>query len=113
MSLTVVSQLMRLEDQCLLHLICHLEDYLPEMLALLPRHLRHRLLLNLPAADVCRLENTMTAVSAGIDMDGAVWPELARSFSYEFEKGHGHRRGFANGRPELHGSRVATAYQWG
>ncbi len=76
MSLTVsqLPNLMRLQDQCLLHLICHLDDYLPETLALLPRHLRHRLLLNLPAADICRLEKT--AVSAGIDMECSVWKTL-------------------------------------
>ncbi len=61
---TTPSEPLSLEDQCLLHLVCHLEEYPPETLALLPLHLRHRLLVNLPAADVCQ-----PAVSAGIDME--------------------------------------------
>ncbi len=63
---TTPSEPLSLEDQCLLHLVCHLEEYLPETLASLPRHLRCRLLHNLPLVDACQLENT--AVSAGIDM---------------------------------------------
>ncbi len=68
------SQPLSLEDQCLLHLICHLEEYTPETLASLPLRLRRRLLLNLPAVDVCQLEDT--AVTEGIDMEVSVWKEL-------------------------------------
>ncbi len=70
---TTPSEPLCLEDQCLLQLVCHLEEYPPETLAFLP--LRHRLLLNLQAADVCQLDNT--AVSAGIDMEDTVWKVLA------------------------------------
>ncbi len=68
------SQPLSLENQCLLHLICHLEEYTPETLASLPLHLRRRLLLNLPAVDICQLEET--AVTEGIDMEVSVWKEL-------------------------------------
>ncbi len=50
------------------------EEYPPETLAFLPLQLRHRLLLNLPVADVSQLENT--AVLAGIDMEATVWKVL-------------------------------------
>ncbi len=65
---------MSLEDQCLLHLICHLEEYTPETLASLPLHLRRRLLVNLPALDVCQLEDS--AIAEGIDLEVSVWKEL-------------------------------------
>ncbi len=70
----MVSQPLSLENQCLLHLICHLEEYTPETLASLPLHLRRRLLPNLPAMDICQLEDT--AVTDGIDMEVSVWKEL-------------------------------------
>ncbi len=66
-----------LEDQCLLYLVHHLEEYTPETLASLPLHLRRRLLLNLPAVDVCQLEDT--AVTDGIDMEVSVWKALLGS----------------------------------
>lgn len=63
-----------LEDQCLLQLICHLEDHETEMLASLPLRLRRKLLLNLPAVDICLLEGT--TVTEDIDMEKDVWGEL-------------------------------------
>ena len=54
-----------LSDQCHLYLILHLEEFLPEELALLSLRMRERLLINLPVADICRLEET--TVVQGID----------------------------------------------
>ena len=62
-----------LKDQCLLHMICHLEDYSPDALALLPTRHRRTLLQNLPVVDICRLEGT--AVTGGIDMSD-VWQSV-------------------------------------
>ena len=59
-----------LEEFCLLSIICHLGDIPAETVALLPLKFRKRLLLNLPVADVCRLEKT-DAVN-GIDMS-RIW----------------------------------------
>ncbi len=68
-------QVLSLEDQCLLHLVCRLEEFPPESLASLPHHLRRRLLLSLPAVDVFQLQN-LTSVTQGIDMDESVWKPL-------------------------------------
>ena len=62
-----------LQDQCYLDVILHLEEFSVYHLALLPSSFRRRLLLNLPAADVCRLE--VTPVVDGIDME-EVWKQL-------------------------------------
>ena len=64
-----------LEDQCHLYLILHLEDYLPEELSLLSLKVRERLLVNLPAADICKLEET--TVVQGVDMNG-VWKKVGQ-----------------------------------
>ncbi len=74
--MTTNSQPLSLEDQCLLHLICHLEDFPTEALASLSIPVRRRLLMNLPAVDVCQLEGT--AVTEGINMEMSVWKELYR-----------------------------------
>ena len=50
-----------LEDCCLAWLVSDLEHYPPELLALLPLRLRHRLLANVPVLDLCRLEYTSAA----------------------------------------------------
>ena len=64
-----------LEDLCYLHLILHLEEYLPEELSLLSLRVRERLLVNLPAADICKLEET--TVVHGVDMNG-VWKKVGQ-----------------------------------
>ncbi len=65
-------KVLSLEDQCLLHLVCRLEEFPPESLASLSVRLRRRLLLRLPAVDVFQLQN-LTSVTQGIDMDESVW----------------------------------------
>ena len=64
-----------LQDQCYLYLILHLEDYLPEELSLLSLRVRERLLVNLPAADICKLEETI--VVQGVDMN-MVWKQIGQ-----------------------------------
>ena len=59
-----------LEDSCLAWLVIDLEQYTPELLALLPFRLRYRLLANLPVLDLCRLE--YTCVAEGIDLE-SIW----------------------------------------
>ena len=66
---------MSLEDQCYLYLILHLEKFLPEEISLLPLRERQRLLVNLPAADVCQLEETL--VVEGVSMN-EVWKEIGQ-----------------------------------
>ena len=66
---------MSLEEQCYLYLILHLEKFLPEEISLLPLRERQRLLVNLPAADVCQLEET--SVVEGVCMN-EVWKEIGQ-----------------------------------
>ena len=47
-----------LQQSCFLKIISDLETFPPESLALLPLTLRHKLACNLPAVDVCQLEQT-------------------------------------------------------
>ena len=73
-----------LEDQCYLYLILHLEKYLPEELSLLSLRARERLLVNLPAADICKLEET--TVAEGVDMNG-VWKKVGqRQIKYDYDR---------------------------
>ena len=59
-----------LEDCCLAWLVSDLEHYPPELLALLPLRLRHRLLANIPVLDLCRLE--YTSVAEGVNLE-SIW----------------------------------------
>ena len=56
-----------LQQQCLLHILMHLEQFPASSLALLPLSLRQELLINLPIADVCMLEESPFV--HGIDME--------------------------------------------
>ena len=64
-----------LSDQCHLYLILHLEEFLPEELALLSVRMREQLLINLPVADICKLEET--TVVQGIDTN-FIWREVGK-----------------------------------
>ena len=66
-----------LELQCLYSLVGRLEEYSPKSLSLLPPPLRRQLLLRLPVADICRLENDPVFMS-GLDPD-AIWRGLLES----------------------------------
>ena len=63
-----------LEQSCFLKVVSDFETFPPESLALLPLSLRHKLARNLPAVDVCQLEQTSFA--KGMNMD-EVWTHLA------------------------------------
>ena len=72
-----------LELQCLYSLVGRLKEYSPQSLSLLPSPLRHQLLLRLPVADICRLENDPLFMS-GLDPDD-IWRGLLEtrvSFGY-------------------------------
>ena len=60
-----------LQDQCFVQLISNLESFNCESLALLPLRLRRKLLVNLPAVDICKLEST--PVTMGLNMSSNVW----------------------------------------
>ena len=74
-----------LEDLCYLHIISHLEDYPIPNLAKLSHHELTRLLENLPASDIIKLENT--CVADGIsDFENKVWKQsfLCERYRQEF-----------------------------
>lgn len=62
-----------LQQRCFLYLVNHLENFSPKTLTLLPQRIRLDLLLMLPAADICQLEQT-TAID-GIDLE-KLWKEV-------------------------------------
>ena len=68
-----LSRALPLRDQCLLYLVGHLEEIPIQMLGLLPRAIRHELLLNLPPVDVHKLEETQ--IANDIDME-EVWRDI-------------------------------------
>ena len=57
----------QLQTQLLLYLMAHFDDYPASSLRLLPARLRQNVLLNLPVADICKLERTKFV--KGIDME--------------------------------------------
>ena len=63
-----------LQEHCFLHIICHLEQYSPSQLALLPLHWRRFLLNCIAPFHLYRLEKT--SVADGIDTD-AIWAEIS------------------------------------
>ena len=63
-----------LQDHCLFHLICHLDQYSPAQLALLPRRLRQFLLQIVPPFQLFWLAKT--PVGSGINTDGT-WEEMS------------------------------------
>lgn len=65
-----------LQQQCLLHILMHLEQFPASSLALLPLSLRQELLINLPIADVCMLEESPFV--HGMDMED-FWKGLITS----------------------------------
>ena len=64
-----------LQERCLLYLITHVEDYSPQTLALLPRHLRRALLSSVAPLHLYQLDQT--AVASGIDTE-ALWKDGSR-----------------------------------
>ena len=60
-----------LENQCLVCIITDLDEFHPDYLALLPAQLCRKLLVNLPAIDICKLEKTEAV--GGMNMCTDVW----------------------------------------
>ena len=71
------AQPLSLQQHCFLYLLAHLEEIPPASLALLPRRMRHELLLILPTADILLLEHT--GVVDGINMD-EVWEVVCQRY---------------------------------
>ena len=65
-----------LKNQALLYVICNLEHFPPKVLEVLPSDVRHELLSNLPAVDICQLEET--GVAADITPN-SLWDEICMS----------------------------------
>ena len=65
-----------LEDCCFSYILFNLELFPVDYLALLPTRMREKLLLQLPVADICRLEET--AVVEGVDIN-VVWKERSQA----------------------------------
>lgn len=62
-----------LEKQCLLHIVCHLEHFPPEALALLPPPMQTKIVRSVPVADVCTLEETVLARTVDFD---SIWKKI-------------------------------------
>ena len=71
----VVSYPSSLQNQCLLFIIGHLREIPPTVLSLLSRSMRYKLLLHLPAVDVCQLEGT--PVTSDITMN-EIWERFCK-----------------------------------
>ena len=67
---TSTEEFTSLQERCLLHLVTHVEDYSPQTLALLPRHLRRALLSSMAPLHLYQLDQT--EVASGIDTE-ALW----------------------------------------
>ena len=62
-----------LREQCFLHLVCHVMEYSPQEVALLPVHHRRALLRTIAPVHLYCLEQS--AIANGIDTD-AIWKEI-------------------------------------
>lgn len=62
-----------LQKQCMLYLACHLEQFSPDVLALLPAPIVTQLVRSVPVADVCMLEQTLLARKVDFD---SIWEKI-------------------------------------
>ena len=67
----VMSYAIPLQMQCYMFIVGHLDELPSDVIALLPIVIRRKLLLMLPALDICKLEET--PVTDGISMDDEIW----------------------------------------
>ena len=67
----VMSYAVSLQMQCYMFIVGHLDELPSDVIALLPIGIRCKLLLMLPALDICKLEET--PVTDGISMDDEIW----------------------------------------
>ena len=75
---SAVEEVLSLQEHCLLYLITHVEDYSPQTLALLPRHLRRALLSSVAPLHLYQLDQT--EVANGIDTE-AIWRDVNETLS--------------------------------
>ena len=72
-----------LQDQCFLYLICNFPLFPAAALSLLPRHIRYKLIVNLPAIDISQLEGTSFLCPTGRNVDeidiNKVWKDVFNS----------------------------------
>ena len=80
-------RLSTLEDRCFYYIIRHLSDFPPGSLCLLPLTIRKRLLLNLPAIDIWRLE--ADGVTKGLDEEN-LWKTLIDKRCEDVSRKHFH-----------------------
>ena len=73
---SAVEEVLSLQEHCLLYLITHVEDYSPQTLALLPRHLRRALLSSVAPLHLYQLDQT--EVASGIDAE-AIWRDVNKT----------------------------------
>ena len=76
-----LQQSLSLQQASILCVISNLENFPPDILALLPLKFRRDLLLLLPPADIFQLEHT--SVANGIDMENEIWKEVYERYDYE------------------------------
>ena len=67
----VMSYAVSLQMQCYMFIVGHLDELPFDVIALLPIGIRRKLLLMLPALDICKLEET--PVTDGISMGYEIW----------------------------------------
>ena len=91
---SAVEEVLSLQERCLLYLITHVEDYSPQTLALLPRHLRRALLSSVAPLHLYQLDQT--EVASGIDTK-ALWRDVNETLG-TFNTYHAStsRQGFIN-----------------
>ena len=78
---SAVEEILSLQERCLLYLITHVEDYSPQTLALLPRHLRRALLSSVAPLHLIQLDQT--EVASGIDTE-ALWRDVNKTIGISF-----------------------------
>ena len=78
----LMSYAVSLQMQCYMFIVGHLDELPSDVIALLPIGIRRKLLLMLPALDICKLEET--PVTDGISMDDEIW-KLKCGHKFELE----------------------------
>ena len=73
MTAPTTSTPLSLQKQCMVYIVCHLEHFPPESLALLPSPMQTQVVRSLPVADVCTLEGTVLAQTVDFD---TIWKKI-------------------------------------
>ena len=73
-SCVMAALVLSLQKQCMLYVACHLEQFPPDMLAMLPPPILTELVRSVTVADVCMLERT--PVASRVDFD-SIWSKIS------------------------------------